>query len=83
MHEDAVAVGLPEVRSKAGRDPAPGRDLSPALALNRPVRDRRITRILGRGGPRLVQVILLSGPDRLGDQIRQGLAEAFADATSG
>jgi hypothetical protein len=82
VHEDAVSVGmflkcdrkLAEVRPRS-------RDVWLGLYLPRPVRDRRITRILGQAGPRVVHVILLHDAAEVDDQVRAWLTEAFLHAS--
>lgn len=82
VHEDAVAVGvflksdrkLAEVRPRA-------RDLSLALHLPRPVQDRRISRITGSDGPRVVHFLSLRTLEDVDDQVRGWLTEAFVHAS--
>jgi hypothetical protein len=82
VHEDAVSVGvflksdrkLAEVRPRS-------RDVSLALYLPRLVRDRRIAKVFGPSGPRVVHVILLRGAADVDDQVRAWLTEAFLHAS--
>ncbi len=82
VHEDAVTVGvflktdrkLAEVRPRT-------RDVSLALYLPRLVQDPRITRVLGRDGPRVVHVLLLREPNNVDDQVRDWLTQAFLHAS--
>jgi hypothetical protein len=82
VHEDAVSVGvflksdrkLAEVRPRS-------RDVWLALYLPRLVRDRRIAKVFGPSGPRVVHVILLRGAADVDDQVRAWLTEAFLHAS--
>jgi Domain of unknown function (DUF5655) len=82
VHEDAVSVGvflksdrkLAEVRPRS-------RDVSLSLYLPRPDPDPRFARIIGRGGPRVVHMVLLADPQDVDDQVRRWLTEAFLHAS--
>ena len=82
VHEDAVSVGvflkcdrkLAEVRPRS-------RDVWLGLYLPRPVQDRRIAKVIGPSGPRVVHVILLRGAAEVDDQVRAWLTEAFLHAS--
>jgi hypothetical protein len=82
VHEDAVSVGvflksdrkLAEIRPRS-------RDVSLALYLPRPVNDSRIARVIERGRPRVVHVLLLREPADVDDQVRSWLTQAFLHAS--
>lgn len=82
VHEDAVSVGvflkcdrkLAEVRPRS-------RDVWLGLYLPRPVHDRRIAKVFGPSGPRVVHVILLRDAADVDDLVRAWLTEAFLHAS--
>jgi len=57
------------------------RDVSLSLYLPRPDPDPRFARIIGRGGPRVVHMVLLADPQDVDDQVRRWLTEAFLHAS--
>ena len=78
IHEDAVTVGVFLKRDRKLAEVRPrSADVLLTLYLPRSVRDRRIARVLGTGGPRVVHQILLREARDLDDQVREWLAQAF------
>lgn len=81
VHEDAVGVGvflksdrkIAEVRPRS-------RDVWLGLNLPRLVDDRRVTRVFGAGGPRVMHVLSLREEADVDDQLRDWLTEAFLHA---
>jgi hypothetical protein len=82
VHEDAVGVGvflksdrkLAEVRPRS-------RDVTLALYLPRALPAPRFSRVLGRGGPRVVHVLPLRTAADVDDQVRDWLTLAFLHAS--
>jgi hypothetical protein len=82
VHEDAVAVGVFLKRDRKLAEVRPrSRDVSLALYLPRPVHDPRITKVLGRGAPRVVHLLSLRDAADVDDQVRDWLTEAFLHAS--
>lgn len=78
VHEDAVDVGVFLKRDRKLAEVRPrSADVELTLYLPRTVRDPRIARVLGAGGPRVVHQILLRGEEDVDDQVQRWLAEAF------
>lgn len=82
VHEDAVSVGVFLKRDRKLAEVRPrSRDVSLALYLPRPVRDPRIAKVYGPGGPRVVHMIVLREPGEVDEQLRGWLTEAFLHAS--
>jgi Domain of unknown function (DUF5655) len=82
VHEDAVGVGVFLKRDRKLAEVRPrSRDVSLALYLPRHVADPRFSRVLGRGSPRVIHVVLLREAQDVDEQVRGWLAEAFLHAS--
>lgn len=82
VHEDAVAVGVFLKRDRKLAEVRPrSRDVSLALYLPRPVRDRRIATAGGAGASRVVHILLLRDAEDVDDWVRDLLTEAFLHAS--
>ncbi len=82
VHEDAVTVGVFLKRDRKLAEVRPrSRDVSLALYLPRPVRDPRIAKVLGPGGPRVVHFLFIRAPEEVDEQVRAWLTEAFLHAS--